>query len=196
VALPPSKQIDFERAGDPVPFSSPVGEAEREDLRWYLEDYLIAPYAVYEERGRKVEERLPLWGRSLFESIFGAGKPGHDAYLKAREGQAELVIMSRSPVFLGLPWELLHGRVEMWRGFCRSNISVSAPFVWRCLSGSTLAPFPHPAHRTGQADFPHPALGQDLTPSPTARRARAPSGVRARSARKGARVDKSRPCFA
>src|SRR5262245_54567126 len=25
-------------------------------------------------------------------------------------------------------------------------------------------------HRTGQADFPHPALGQDITPSPTARR--------------------------
>src|SRR5260370_35159622 len=40
----------------------------------------------------------------------------------------------------------------------------SAPFVWRCLSGSTVAPFPHPAHRTGRADFPHPALGQDLTP--------------------------------
>src|SRR6266481_414066 len=37
------------------------------------------------------------------------------------------------------------------------------PFVWRCLSGSTMAPFPHPAHRTGQADFPHPALGQDFT---------------------------------
>src|SRR5262249_52557163 len=47
---------------------------------------------------------------------------------------------------------------------CRSNISVSAPFVWRCLSGSTVTPFPHPAHRTGRADFPHPALGQDLTP--------------------------------
>ena len=56
------------------------------------------------------------------------------------------------------------GRVEMWRGGCRSNISVSAPFVWRCLSGSTMTPFPHPAHRTGQADFPHPALGQDFTP--------------------------------
>src|ERR1019366_8500369 len=28
-----------------------------------------------------------------------------------------------------------------------------------------LTPFPHPSHRTGQADFPHPALGQDFTPS-------------------------------
>ena len=53
------------------------------------------------------------------------------------------------------------GRVEMWRGGGRSDISVAAPFVWRCLSGSTVAPFPHPAHRTGRADFPHPALGQD-----------------------------------
>src|ERR1700687_1268475 len=51
----------------------------------------------------------------------------------------------------------------MWRGGVRENISVSAPFVWRCLNGSTMAPFPHPAHRTGQADFPHPALGQDFT---------------------------------
>jgi hypothetical protein len=37
------------------------------------------------------------------------------------------------------------------------------PLVWRCLSGSTMAPFPHPAHRTGRADLPHPTLGQDVT---------------------------------
>jgi len=34
-------------------------------------------------------------------------------------------------------------------------------------------------HTTGQADFPHPALGQDFTPSPTTRRAQAGLGVRA-----------------
>src|ERR1700730_17324030 len=34
----------------------------------------------------------------------------------------------------------------MWRGGCRSTISVAAPFVWRCLTGSAVAPFPHPAH--------------------------------------------------
>ena len=67
----------------------------------------------------------------------------------------------------------------MWRGGCRLNISVAASFVWRCLSGSAMAPFPHPAHRTGHADFPHPALGQDFTPSPSARRAQAGTGVRA-----------------
>ena len=46
------------------------------------------------------------------------------------------------------------GRVGMWRGGGRPGMSVSAPFVWRCLSGSTIAPFPHPSHRTGHADFP------------------------------------------
>src|SRR5215472_14627857 len=66
-------------------------------------------------------------------------------------------------------------------------------FVWRCLTGSAVAPFPHPAHRTGLADCPHPALGQDFTPSPTTGRDQAGSGVRARNARKGARVDKLRP---
>jgi predicted RecB family nuclease len=30
----------------------------------------------------------------------------------------------------------------MWRGGGRSNISVAAPFVWRCLTGSAVAPFP------------------------------------------------------
>jgi IstB-like ATP binding protein len=88
------------------------------------------------------------------------------------------------------------GRVEVWRGGCRSNTSVAAPFVWRCLTGSALAPSPHPAHRTGHADLPHPALGQNITPSPTTRRAQADSDARARSARRGARVDKPRPCVA
>jgi hypothetical protein len=100
----------------------------------------------------------------------------------------------------GGPWNPLPvaepGRVGMWRGGFRLNVSVAAPFVWRCLNGSTVTPFPHPAHRTGRAGLPHPALGQDLTPSPTARRAQAGIGVRARNARKGARVDKSRPCVA
>src|SRR5216684_4562362 len=34
-----------------------------------------------------------------------------------------------------------------------SSISVAAPFVRRCLTGSTMAPLSHPAHRTEQADL-------------------------------------------
>ena len=84
------------------------------------------------------------------------------------------------------------GRVGMWRGGVRSSMRVAAPFVRRCLSGLSIAPFPHPSHRTGHADLPHPALGQDFTPSPTTDPGQAGSDVRARSARRDARVDKSR----
>jgi hypothetical protein len=83
-------------------------------------------------------------------------------------------------------------RVEMWRGGRRCEGSVAAPFVWRCPSTRSIAPFPHPAHRTGRAALPHPALGQDLTPSPTAGHCPTQSDARVRSARRGARVDRSR----
>ena len=59
----------------------------------------------------------------------------------------------------------------------RLDVSVAPPFPCR--------PYPnfregfYPELRTGQADFLHPALGQNFTPSPTARRAQACSGVRA-----------------
>src|ERR1700733_5086105 len=65
----------------------------------------------------------------------------------------------------------LSGRVGMWRGSSRFGLSVAAPFVWRCPSNLAVAPFPHPSHRTGHADLPHPALGQDLTPMSTTGRA-------------------------
>ncbi len=89
-------------------------------------------------------------------------------------------------------WTDAAGRVEMWRGGSRSGLSVAAPFVWRCPSNLAVAPFPHPAHRTGHADLPHPALGQDLTPSPTCGRGRAKSAVRVPFGRRGSRVDSPR----
>src|SRR6266446_6229411 len=63
------------------------------------------------------------------------------------------------------------GRVGMWRGGVRLNISVAAPFVWRCLTGSTLAPFPHPAHRTGHADLSGSAAIAGFCPHRTHRAA-------------------------
>jgi hypothetical protein len=99
-------------AGEPVSFAAPFDAAIREDLRWYLEDYLIAPFAVYAERGQEIRLRLREWGETLFDSIFGQGKPGRDAYLQAREGTPELALISRSPGFLALPWELVKDSVR------------------------------------------------------------------------------------
>ena len=44
-------------------------------------------------------------------------------------------------------WPEVDGRVEVWRGDVRLSMSVSAPFVWRCLRWlSRGSSFPHPAH--------------------------------------------------
>jgi hypothetical protein len=40
----------------------------------------------------------------------------------------------------------------MWRGGVRSGISVAAPFVWRCLTGLTIAPFPHQSRKVTMSD--------------------------------------------
>ena len=57
-------------------------------------------------------------------------------------------------------WLGKNGRVERWRGGLGFGIIPCRGFPV-CVSLSTCrAPFPPPAHRTGRADFPHPALGQ------------------------------------
>jgi hypothetical protein len=51
----------------------------------------------------------------------------------------------------------------MWRGGFRLGISVTGPFGRRCLTSFAMAPFPHPAHQTRRAVFPHRAFGQGCT---------------------------------
>ena len=80
-------------------------------------------------------------------------------------------------------------KVEVWRGRCRLNISVSAPFVWRCLTGSTLAPSPHPARQTGHADFPHPAFSCAIMPSRLAGRLGDAARSTGRASRRDTRPD-------
>ena len=66
-----------------------------------------------------------------------------------------------------------------------------AAFAGRQCLVPCRAPFPDPAHRTGRADFPHPALAEGLTPSPTGIRItspRAATGASARSCGRGART--------
>ncbi|HZG06514.1 MAG TPA: hypothetical protein VE546_23560, partial [Streptomyces sp.] len=40
--------------GGPAEPAWPLDEAALEDLRWYLEEYLRAPFGVYGERGPRV----------------------------------------------------------------------------------------------------------------------------------------------
>ncbi|WP_335581497.1 CHAT domain-containing protein [Streptomyces sp. KLMMK] len=97
--------------GEPVTLNWPLTSDELEDLRWYLEDYLRAPFGVYEDRGDRIARRLPSWGRTMFTALFGSG-PARDAYVQVRTraahpGSTEIVLRSAVPAWLGLPWELL-----------------------------------------------------------------------------------------
>ncbi|MDB4872941.1 MAG: hypothetical protein JWL97_3945, partial [Gemmatimonadales bacterium] len=87
----------------------PLDEEALEDLRWYLEDYLRAPFGVYSDRGAEVSARLPEWGARLFEAVFGGSGPAREAYVavRTRWRPLEIVFQSGSARWLGLPWELM-----------------------------------------------------------------------------------------
>ncbi len=74
----------------------------------------------------------------------------------------------RLTLFLRVPDAPL-GRVEVWRGGLGFGLLQFQGFPVRGAMSACHAPFPHPAHRTGRADFPHPALLQDFRSSLSAR---------------------------
>lgn len=120
-------------AGAPFELAWPLDTDAMEDLRWYLEDYLRAPFGVYEQRGPQIADRLAQWGQAMFAALFGTG-PARDAYVAARTGgDVEIVFRSSAPDRLGLPWELLRdparpAAVTLDRvGMSRSLLETGAP---------------------------------------------------------------------
>jgi tetratricopeptide (TPR) repeat protein len=97
---------EFPQEVSRAPLAWPLDANAMEDLRWYLEDYLLAPYGVWEDHGPAVQEKLAGWGDEVFGSVFGAG-PARDAYQRARDRGLEVVFRSAEPRLLELPWELM-----------------------------------------------------------------------------------------
>ena len=89
-----------------APLAWPLDTDALEDLRWYLEDYLLAPFGAWEARGPAVQAKLAGWGDLVFGVVFGSG-PARDAYHRARDKGLEVVFRSAEPGLLGLPWELM-----------------------------------------------------------------------------------------
>ncbi|MEU1010977.1 hypothetical protein [Streptomyces sp. NPDC005890] len=108
----PEGEMIPSRVGEPVTLDHPWDGPVLEELRWYLEEYLRAPYGVYGARGLQVTAELPRWGEQVFSAVFGAG-PARDAYLRARaraesrKSGVELVVVSGAAQALGWPWELM-----------------------------------------------------------------------------------------
>ena len=96
-----------------APLAWPLDGDALEDLRWYLEDYLLAPFGVWEDRGPLVRGRLAGWGDEVFGSVFGVG-PAQFAYERARDRGLEVVFRSADPGLLALPWELMSDGSGRW----------------------------------------------------------------------------------
>src|SRR6266566_4510487 len=50
---------------------NPLTEQEREELRWYLDEYPLWPYYEFAERAKQIEALLPKLGKRLYDSVFG-----------------------------------------------------------------------------------------------------------------------------
>ena len=110
-----------------APLAWPLDADALEDLRWYLEDYLLAPFGVWEDRGPAVQGKLAGWGDLVFGSVFGSG-PARDAYQRARDKGLEVVFRSAEPGLLGLPWELMRdgaGPVALGAGGISRSLPVA-----------------------------------------------------------------------
>jgi tetratricopeptide (TPR) repeat protein len=110
-----------------APLAWPLDAEALEDLRWYLEDYLLAPFGVWQDRGPEVRDKLAGWGDEVFGSVFGGG-PARDAYQRARDRGLEVVFRSAEPGLLGLPWELMRdgaGPVALGKGGISRSLPVA-----------------------------------------------------------------------
>ena len=110
-------------------FTAPLGPIERDDLRWYLEDYYIWPVGVFAERAQGIEEQIPAWGSQLFQAALGTSpstRKALEAWSQAPpeterrfsvevdqdppEGAPEeksKATQEAASALLALPWELL-----------------------------------------------------------------------------------------
>src|SRR5216683_7316840 len=102
-------QLGLNYAGDVL--ADPLTSRERENVRWYLEEYVEWPYEQFLERGKKIEASLAEVGKRLYHVI--CTSPGAMGVVQAwrlQPGvqQRQVSIVSDIPRALGLPWELLH----------------------------------------------------------------------------------------
>jgi hypothetical protein len=100
-------ELGLNHTGDLL--NDPLTQQDRNDLRWYLEEYWKWPYEGFAQRAKGVEELLPKLGKRLYESVFGSREADRivQKWL-ATEGEHQISIISDIPHALSLPWELLH----------------------------------------------------------------------------------------
>ncbi len=147
-----------------APLGWPLDAGALEELRWYLEDYLVAPFGVWEDRGSAVAGRLAGWGKAVFGSVFGIG-PARDAYQKARDKGLEVVFRSEVPGLLGLPWELMRdgkGPVALGVGGISRSLPVTDEAEALEVPGGRLRVLMVISRPAGTNDVPYQMVARPL----------------------------------
>ncbi|MCL2387479.1 MAG: tetratricopeptide repeat protein [Defluviitaleaceae bacterium] len=103
-----SKEIEI-----PSPNDFKVGTTTlKEELRWYLEDYMKTPYGGFVTQADNAMSALSKWGRDCFTALFDSGGQTQDWYRDAtRNGLHNLRITivsdDKKSHVLSWPWEAL-----------------------------------------------------------------------------------------
>ena len=147
-----------------APLGWPLDGAVLDDLRWYLEDYLAAPFGVWEDRGPAVQAKLAGWGDLVFGSVFGPGQ-ARDAYQRARDKGLEVVFRSAEPGLLGLPWELMRdgaGPVALGAGGISRSVPVAGGAGTLAVPGGRLRVLMVISRPAGTADVGYQMVARPL----------------------------------
>ncbi len=102
-----------------------MSDADLADLRWYLEDYLEAPFEPERKVADRVEARIRAIGEGLFKALF-ASPDGQFLWGGIREqlGAVRVEVVSEIQDATTVPWELLrepHAESPLAVAACRSR---------------------------------------------------------------------------
>lgn len=113
-------RVDATLGGDGSPrktsscdFEFKITPQDREDIRWYLEDYLQYPENPAPRIAARIERRMTELGTELFSALFQANKKARDlwAAVARRLAQMRIEVVTGVRDANSLPWELLRDPV-------------------------------------------------------------------------------------
>jgi len=89
----------------------PLGQEDKDDLRWYLEEYLEFPGRGDHARAKNIEAKFDDWGKALYKVLFDS-REGEKVYSKlmkenGKGRQCLLTFAAEESSFLTQPWEMM-----------------------------------------------------------------------------------------
>ena len=141
-------ELALEGAGARQTATARVGSGlsgrDREDVRWYLEDYLQYPVDPAPDIARDVETRLAALGEELFRQVFEANRDTMRIWeaVAADLAGARVEVATGAEGAAGIPWELLRDPAT------GGVVSLRAGAFVRALAGTAAeVPVPQAAGR-------------------------------------------------